>query len=87
MVRPKLNFSRRFYRLLVRVKVFYNKLPEPVKNLLEFLEFVIEYGILISTVMYFIFMQDINLGKLVAYGIVYYFIVYEVRAIIRMWKS
>ena len=77
----------KLYRLRYKLHVFYNKLPKSVKSFLDFFRFITEYGILISIMMAGVFNVEFSILRLYGFGLAYYFIMYEVRAVINAWRG
>jgi len=65
----------------------YNRIPLTFRRILDFIRFILEYGALISIIMYGLFRVDIDAWRLLGFGIIYYFIMYEAKAIYSYWKG
>jgi len=66
---------------------FKKRIPVPVLKFLDFIRFIVEYGILLSIIAYGVFNFYIDVWRVLGLGILYYFIVEESRTVYRYWKS
>ena len=80
-----MNFNFKIFKKKIAIK--YSRLSTTSKNILDFIRFILEYGILLSIVAYGIFRTDIDITRMLGLGILYYFIMYEVPIIYRYWKE
>lgn len=76
------------FRLIkIRILRFWRKIPDWGKSIIDFFRFIIEYGILISILLYGVFKIDIDIWRLLGLGILYYFIMYELPEFLNRLRS
>lgn len=85
--KPKKNRPGIKTRTIFKIKKWHGGLSERQKNFIDFIVFVFEYGIFINLILYGIFNISITIQSIVAWGLLYYFISYEFRAIYDGWKE
>ena len=79
--------SKLWKKINQRIIRFYNRLSGSYKNLIQFIGFVLEYGILINIILYGVFGISVTVQSIFGWGILWYFIKHESKDIVDTWRG